>query len=164
MDAGMDNYLTKPIKIDRLVEVVSELTGYKIELMAKPNANVINNGSSKYISLDYLYSISGNNKKFEKETIAIFVEQLSSKIKDINNELMPPNTKKLKFLLHNLKSIVGMFFKEDFIPQIEKLEHAAKTDSFTAIHVNECKYIITKIKDGLAEAYLILEGYQKHNA
>lgn len=155
MAVGMNDYLSKPINTEILFKKISQLTRSRIV----NRENIIeahNEVNGDLISLEYLESISGNNKDFEAEILNEFILHTGSKLTALEEALKTRNYKELKQILHSLKSMVTIVFKKDLLPEIEQLEHEINREDIDASHFEQANVLIVTIRKGMAEVRELL--------
>ena len=97
----------------------------------------------KYVNLDYLHELSGNDKDFEKVMMEQFVEQTPEEISSLQAAIGSADLLSAKKIAHSLKSTVSyMGLAGELHPYLESIEKAATTGDSSGIddkfaHVKE---------------------------
>ena len=82
----------------------------------------------KYVNLDYLHELSGNDADFEKVMMAQFVEQTPEEMKALEAAINANDLLSAKKVAHSLKSTVSyMGLAPELHPSLESIEKAAIT-------------------------------------
>ncbi len=109
LDAGCDDYITKPLKTDLLLKKIERFIGQRKQIIAaKSGADIL---SSLINDEDYT------------KTVERFVDSLPDKIKDMQNALEQNNIEELSRQVHSLKglgSFAGFPVYTEMARQIEK--------------------------------------------
>lgn len=154
---GMNDYLTKPVKSDLLIEKISihtESTFSQKNVKENRQAKAL---SQKSISLDYLKSISENNREFEEEMIQIFIEKASEYSGELKIAMSQSNFKSAASVAHSLKSILPIMLNENVSPKLEKIESEAKNRQFSNSTFETQKQLTEIIEIAIREAEELLE-------
>ncbi len=141
LEAGMNDYLTKPVNTRQLFEKISTLVARDFSAPIEPTVKLGANTSQKLFSTDasvvdlsYLRELSDNNKEFEKEVIELFLSQVPGQMKDLDDAINTRNYKEIKMLAHKLKSSTAVTIGKKLMPHFELLEEKAIKTSCPIMH------------------------------
>lgn len=80
----------------------------------------------KYVNLDYLHELSGNDKDFERVMMDQFVQQTPEEIRSLEAAIQSNDLLSAKKIAHSLKSTVSyMGLSTELHPYLEGIEKAA---------------------------------------
>jgi PAS domain S-box-containing protein len=109
--AGMDEYISKPIKANKLVEVISKYVdlGEGVKLEETP-ANVVKiNAEEAPVDLNHLNMFTEGDKKEERELISLFFEQARYSLQSLNDSMSYGENEGWKNAAHKLKGAAANF-------------------------------------------------------
>ena len=78
--------------------------------------------STNFVSTEYLNNYSGNDRKFEKDLIEVFIDETPQYLKDLEKNEQEENFKGVKMAAHKMKSSCGIFGLKDLVQNFNKLE------------------------------------------
>jgi signal transduction histidine kinase/DNA-binding NarL/FixJ family response regulator/HPt (histidine-containing phosphotransfer) domain-containing protein len=81
-----------------------------------------------HVELSALKELSNDDEEFEKEIIQFFVENFPKEIESLEAEVNSKNQKQIKFLVHKMKSPLGMFGLKKIKCKLEKIEKNCETN------------------------------------
>lgn len=116
--AGMDNYIAKPFRVDRLKEVLYLALVHK-EKVDGPELY----GECGFA--DYINTLDEEDREDLMFAAEIFVQTLPDDIKKLQFAIDEKDYDKCYFMAHNLKSVVGYFGEEKLANLAEVLEQAS---------------------------------------
>lgn len=88
----------------------------------------------KYVNLDYLHELSGNDDDFEKIMMEQFVQQTPEEMKALEDAIASNDLLSAKKIAHSLKSTVSyMGLAAELHPHLEGIEKAAVTGDASGI-------------------------------
>jgi PAS domain S-box-containing protein len=125
LEAGMNDYITKPFEPTMLFSMIARLTGFKggKSLNKEKMEHSVNNyEAEKVTDLTYLNEASAGNKTFIKEMITIFLEQTPDFINHLKETSKGKNWPEFRKTMHKLKptiTMMGIHFLQGDIPKIE---------------------------------------------
>lgn len=126
LDAGMDDYLSKPFEEQQLLAMVCKWLKKK-ELAS---ASVIKNEASLY-SLKNIYEIAGGNNKYIVKLIVTFVDQTELSLEEIKDALHKKTFLSVKNIAHKMVSSVSFFEINSVVEVLREIERlAAKGNDF----------------------------------
>ncbi len=88
----------------------------------------------KYVNLDYLHELSGNDSDFEKVMMEQFIEQTPEEMKALEVAIGSNDLISAKKIAHSLKSTVSyMGLAAELHPSLESIEKAALSGDATEV-------------------------------
>lgn len=164
LEAGMNDYLTKPVNTRQLFEKISALVARDFSVPIEPAAKLAANPSQKLFSTDtsvvdlsYLRELSDNNKEFEKEVIELFLSQVPGQMEDLDHAINERNYKEIKMLAHKLKSSTAVTIGKKLMPHFELLEEKAVKDELPDNALRSYRIIKNILSKGIIQLEQLLE-------
>lgn len=132
LDAGMNEYIAKPFKIEELVRKVVSLVKKTTTTSSVPVSDkgpeTTTNANEKIIDLDTLYEMSGNSPETVNTIINLFLTQAPEKIEELQSYLKQKNWTNLKMLCHKMKSSYALLGVRDLRKYMEVIEDDCMND------------------------------------
>ena len=130
MDAGMDDYLSKPFKPEELYEKIMAQLNPSVEIEApKPQAVTMEkqsgNMKEKYYDLSFLRQYYDNEEEFINSILALYVKETPGSIKQIEDALNKKDWEQFKSLTHKIKTnimMMGIKKAEQFLHDTAKID------------------------------------------
>jgi PAS domain S-box-containing protein len=126
LDAGMDDYLSKPVSKEKLTEV---LEGFSRAIL--PAAAGICREETEVnlpdIDWEYLHQISENNEEFELELLQIFVEDTQVHLQGVKRAIASHNFQQFERETHHIKGASANIGAASMRVIAEKLEQLARS-------------------------------------
>ncbi len=110
--AGMDEYISKPIKSNRLIDVISNFIDIDPSISSdiseeKTVGNVVN--ISTPVDMEHLRMFTDGDKKEERELVSLFFEQAKLALQSLNESMNSFDNEGWKSAAHKLKGASGNF-------------------------------------------------------
>lgn len=143
IQAGMNEYLSKPIRESELFRMIQVFTGKtsvpqlhkKRNGYSNSNSNMQAGEESQLVRLEYLHQLSMGDKIFEQNMLLQFFTQLPEELKLLKTAIDEGIVSEIRSTAHNLKTTVSFIGLEDRLyPILESLEHIA--EGYDVIAVN----------------------------
>jgi len=134
IEAGMDDYISKPINFDIMFNMIEEITK-KIELECEYTSIIDNN-------IDNFVEITGLEKNDAKEILEEYIKYLPELFAGINEAIEIKDFNKLAKLTHELKGSSGTFRITSIHELAIKLEEKVIEEE-----MDECARLFIQIKD-----------------
>lgn len=168
LNAGMNDYLTKPINVEELFNKIRNSTNLKSQssLNIEINQPASEDKSPNDISLDvervdvdlaYLHNLSGNNADFEKEMITLFLHEVPLQINALKQGVAAKDYKMVKDISHKLKSFVPIIGYDNMRPFFEVLERNARENSISQESLAVFDHRIHLIEDAFVQMEALIE-------
>lgn len=135
---GMNEYISKPIKIDQLHSLIAQFTKIK-STVAKTEKGNLNEQGYEYINLNYMKEISGGDTEYEKTVTQQFIEAIPQELDEIEKAWKNNDIKQLRQLSHNMKTTISVMGLNDILQSgLDKIEYENLTekkfeDSFSSV-------------------------------
>ncbi len=131
MDAGMDDYISKPVSMGRLAEVLNLWMPVPPDLSAAnvPGANVIALGQATLdpVTISGLRSLSGEDEPdFLKDLVKIYFKDAEELLATLRNAIAIMDIKSLEYAAHRLKGSSGNLGAMTLVGMLQKLEDEAE--------------------------------------
>ena len=156
LSAGMNDYIPKPIREDKLRSLIAQFV--TIEQLPF-SENTINNTPSdgfiprdddarlavisplengqnqdKILKLNYLQELSKGNTTFVKSMLSQFIEQMPQEIADLEKAITAKDFTLIKSLAHNMKTTVAFVGLDAALyPSLDLIENAVIKQDFQSI-------------------------------
>jgi CheY-like chemotaxis protein len=129
--AGMDDYITKPIDIDHLKNILN--SSLKKVFMKNENNSDNNEITNLQIfNIDKALAKYNNDEDFVKEMILMTREELKLHLNQLENEIRNNNFKQIKFEIHAIKGIARVILLEKLNKNCEDIEKSMQeNDNFS---------------------------------
>lgn len=134
-EAGMDDYLSKPFRVERLKEVLSAASAAKRSL--DEQALSFEDVSFK----DYLESLDEEDRGDLLAAAKIFVQTLPRDIAKLEQALADADYEQAYFVAHTLKGVSGIFGNQACIVLAEQLESDCKEKRASSLPESAAQFI-----------------------
>jgi len=125
IETGMDDYITKPIKMERLFEVVEgKNAGAPVVEENKINGNNV-------FSIEKTLKQVGGDKEVLKEVIDIFRQEYPKQLKEIRQAIKKKDAETVRRVAHTIKGAVGNFGAEGAWNKALSLENIGKSEDLS---------------------------------
>jgi HPt (histidine-containing phosphotransfer) domain-containing protein len=102
LNAGMNDYVTKPIVAENLIRAIDSLVGIKISEVKKATPPEMLN-SSEVFDFEHLEKVSMGDELFQKEVVTSFMEDAFIRYKRMESFLSAGELDKLVIEAHTIK-------------------------------------------------------------
>ena len=142
---GMNEYISKPIKEEQLLNLITKFSGSRIATKAElQNTIRISNNNFHYINLEYMKEISQGDIEYEKTVTSQFLEMVTEHLRDIEKYWQQENTSALRQTAHNMKTSVSiMGLTEQLLPYLDALEYETLSETSFQHYFHSLKEICT---------------------
>nr|MCM0594163.1 response regulator [Gloeotrichia echinulata DEX184] len=155
-DAGMDDYVSKPVRKDKLTMVLehwSQIILSQQELFVTKTIVFPLEESSleDLINWQQLHQISDNNPEFEWQLLQIYTEDSISRLDAIKAALATKDFQKMRGEVHQLRSSMGYIGTTTVQETVEQLEQLAVQDERrgTGKLIQDLEYFVNRIQEFL---------------
>lgn len=164
LKAGMDDYISKPIRIDELQKIIkkwgTKIQNQKLDLVQKLKTKATQTKIIDEDKISFLNDIqTPEDLKFYRELIQIYIEDLPITIKQIKHAQINKDSKMLQFNAHKLKGssvTLGIDSISEISHELERKARADEFDEFTEMLVSD---LTKKIEIVIKELEKIKEKY-----
>lgn len=166
LDAGMDDYISKPIRIEELIETLRKwgevIAGEKDDFITKLKHEKSDTKIIDEEKLTFLNDVqTEDDVKFFIELLDIYILELPRLLSSISSAVEKKESKELQFYAHKLKGS-SLTLGIDFISEIsEELEVAARTGEFSSKTSESVKLLTHKFESIVKELEIIREKYSR---
>ncbi len=132
LEAGMDDYISKPINAERLFGIIEKLTHgsqCRKNEQSAPSPKKSETGSKEVFDLSGALEVVAGSKDLFQEIAGMFLEDLPGNLSKIRKEIADGNAPALELAAHSLKGSVGNFGAKrayEAAYQLEKLGKEGK--------------------------------------
>ncbi len=126
LEAGMDEYISKPIKIEELLNIISKF--FEAEAGPEQKEAQVQTRSKKVIQIDMKRAMDavGGDKELLNELLNMFYEDSKAKLKEIKEAIENKDYEKLRELAHAVKGASANIGLTDIYEICLELENMAK--------------------------------------
>jgi CheY-like chemotaxis protein/nitrogen-specific signal transduction histidine kinase/HPt (histidine-containing phosphotransfer) domain-containing protein len=129
--AGMDEYLAKPVKSGRLLQVVRALTAYHDEQEAS-GKNAALSEQKSFFDREELLDHVGHDVTILQRMVSVFAENTPRRLEAISRAISMNDGTTLEGLVHKLRGAVTTFYSDAAVEAALDLEIAARKCDFAA--------------------------------
>jgi CheY-like chemotaxis protein/HPt (histidine-containing phosphotransfer) domain-containing protein len=130
LDAGMDDYISKPISSDALQHMIAELVP-AVAATPKPASVKSPAKESSIIDKKALLNSFDNDWSFFQEAVGMFVNDFPGMMSDIEDAYKSVDAQQLRMKAHALKGMVGNFQAKSAAQAALVLEEMGRDQNFT---------------------------------
>ena len=158
LDAGMDDYLSKPVAKDKLAAMLERwsqnlLNTEIIFMMEKTDSSTDKTNFDLPIDWEHLHHLSDHNIEFELELLKMFAETSQSHLEALKNAIAANNYQKIAWEAHSIKGSsanVGATTMQRAAEKLEQLSREQNCQSQDASDLlTELAEFITQIQEFL---------------
>ena len=122
---GMNEYISKPIREDQLLELITRFTKTNgIEISSKDSSDKNNRSAYQYINLQYMKEVSGGNKEYEKTVTEQFIEAIPDDLNLLEKAWTDHDFALLKQIAHNMRTTVSVMGLNEIVqPYLDAMEY-----------------------------------------
>ncbi|AFZ03011.1 GAF domain-containing protein [Calothrix sp. PCC 6303] len=162
LDAGMDDYISKPVSKDKLANVLKRWNSFIQKNYEICSSEVIDTNNSlnqekrsidSIINWEHLHQLSENNSEFELELLQIFVNDAPAHIKSLKNAIACDDFQSIEQEAHHIKGSGGNIGASQVQLTAEKLEQLA-----FASQTKNMMQLVTCIEDDIAQIQEFIES------
>jgi len=153
LNAGMDDYLSKPLKRSELIAAIERWLPVKDEIPETKNSE-----EAAPINIDEALDRFDQDQRFFTEMLAEYVTQARQMIREMNQALNQQDSAQLKRIAHNLKGVSANFEAHEWVNLAAQIENLAQE------HLDQCAGLIEQMQFRLPQLENFLAEQQKMNA
>ena len=118
---GMDEYISKPIREEKLKKLISQFSPFQT---SSSKTKGMAAASYQYISLAYMKEVSAGNKEYEKDVTMQFLEAVPHELEALEKAAQAHETEHLRQIAHNLKTTVSVMGLDNMLePYLDDIEY-----------------------------------------
>jgi two-component system sensor histidine kinase/response regulator len=141
--AGMDEYLSKPIRAKELYEVIEKQTG-------RPSGSSLSTGLSKPdngpIDWAHAFETVGGDRNLLEDLIKVFLKDQSRMLASIEAAVELKDDKELRLNAHSIKGALTHLGGRESVAQAEELELMAQSED-----LSQAAVLLDRFRDSLSE-------------
>jgi len=99
---GMNDYISKPVNEQELLQLIDKVTTIKPEHKPSPSSFV-------YIDLDYLKEMGKGNIHYETKVAGLFIKRIPEDLLALHQALKKENFEQIKQIAHSLRTTLAIF-------------------------------------------------------
>lgn len=156
IDAGMDDYLSKPINPQKLFDIINKWTGLKKgPVLIEVNKEPKNGSGKKPVDLSVLMDALGNDHKVVKRLIQMFIDNSQDRKLSLQKAIESKDSKQVEHEAHAFKGASGSVGAMPLFTFCDELEKYGRDDNLSLAEVsyNNVLNEFDRVKDFL-ENYL----------
>ncbi len=157
IEAGMDDFISKPVSPDKLCKKIYELllkSGYF------NHPNFTERDTSKYngalLDLEYFHTITENDTELKVKMMRIMLDETPEEMRQLNRHVTEENWDGVRAVAHKMKSSMQFLGLADLLDQVRSIELSAKEKSNLQTlpeKVNKvvlaCESVVEQLRDEL---------------
>jgi CheY-like chemotaxis protein/HPt (histidine-containing phosphotransfer) domain-containing protein len=159
IEAGMDDYLSKPFKPDELKATITRQLGIQEESKPAKKVDPVN-AEDKFTNLSYLKEISDNDPAFVTEMIRSFIEQSPKDLETIRESMNSEDWEKVADTAHKIKPSITFMGINSIKKTVVDIQNQARNNNKEGIDL-----MVKKLEEvtgkAILELKLELEQYGK---
>ncbi len=150
LDAGMDGYISKPIKVDDLIETIENLGSFPLKTEERPPAE---NPAEQPMDLALALNRVGGDAGLLKEMADLFIKDLPGSMDALRHAIDERNAHAIERAAHKLKGSVGNFAAQPASDAALTLEVLGRDGSLAAAApaFAELEREINRLKSAMAD-------------
>jgi CheY-like chemotaxis protein/HPt (histidine-containing phosphotransfer) domain-containing protein len=125
--AGMDEYITKPIRIEELQRVLESFLGTPAPHPVDAPTSTVDGVP---VDLGRLRSIAGSDVTFQRHLVGLFVDECNGQIGEVGTSLASCRATEARRAAHSLKGAAANIGAEELRRLAAEIEVAAKDEAF----------------------------------
>jgi len=142
LDAGMNDYISKPFMPDELYQIMS---AYYSDTIA------VNPSESNLVDLSYLRKMSNNDESFVLEMVDSFVQKTPKLLEDLNKSCKEQDWKNVGSLAHKLKPNLAFMGIESLKDLVLKIETDGRNKENTKVLAKLVSELTQSVNEAIAE-------------
>ncbi|MBN1545744.1 MAG: response regulator, partial [Syntrophaceae bacterium] len=127
LDAGMDDYVTKPIQPKELFEAIDRVSSAKPSIPKNETGEPDSKPGKQAFSKEALVARLDGDMELAREIAGLFIEDCPNTMRDLHKAIVERDGKSIERLAHSLKGAVGNFMAEDAQAAAFELEKIGKS-------------------------------------
>jgi CheY-like chemotaxis protein len=154
VEAGMDEYLSKPLRRDLLIDVMERLTGHR----SGPQAKVATSGLPRTVDWRQAFETVGGDRRLLMDLINVFLEEHPKMMLDIQDAATNHDLKVLKRSAHGLKGALNYLGARQAADLAIQLEESNAVSS-----AGDLQRLVRELQIAIHDLTLELEKFKTTN-
>ena len=150
--AGMDDYITKPVRLEELTRVLNAFLGST----KKENPAILIDASP--VDLDRMHGAMGDEPNQFSETLNLYLETISQNLGQLEASLALGNRNEIESIAHGCAGTSAVCGMTAVVGPFRELEVAAREDNLT-----KAPRALAQAKQEFERLQTVLNEYVKHN-
>ena len=164
--AGMDDYISKPVNLDELKNILNKwsdkIITVKEEVIQKSLTNKIGLKLIDEKKISFLQDLKTEaDLEFFKEMLDIYLKEIPKNVEFIRNAIFQNNSDHLRFYVHKLKGSSLTLGIDSVIPSFKVLEEMALENQINEETLKEFKSVAEQFDIILEEIVILKNKYSK---
>jgi len=153
--AGMDDYLSKPIKNNDLRRMIQKYLTEKIQIVDQANELIIEDDNDKtelqVLDRENLMNRVNGDLSLLKDLSDLYLEEYPQRLKDVRNAIKQSDFSTIRNAVHNLKGVYLNFGSDKAAEVAKEMEKLANSDDLEAISkmYNELEICSSELQNAL---------------
>ena len=147
LQAGMNDFITKPFDEHKIVSVVTQWLGREVDIPVTVNEKLAEN--RKLIDLGLLESVSRGKKDFVKKMLDLFIESTPAMFNEMQQSHKEQDWKNLRALAHRMKAsvhVLGITAIDQNLDGIEYSDNDEPDKDEIDEHMHRIKFVLSELK------------------
>jgi len=163
LDAGMDDYLTKPLDISRLQNVLDRFMGNATNRSSKDSQGVMRAATADVAVRARLKEVAGDDVEFMAELIEAFLQSGAETLEELDAALAAGNTDGIARAAHKLKGACANLRIDGLAQMTFELEERAREGQTAdwAAEIERIKTEYQRVSDALQGELALLQMEQR---
>jgi two-component system, sensor histidine kinase and response regulator len=151
VEAGMDEFLSKPLRRELLIDVMERLTGHR----SGPQTKVVTSGLPRTVDWRQAFETVGGDRRLLMDLINVFLEEHPKMMLDIHNAATNHDLKVLKRSAHGLKGALNYLGARQAADLAIQLE-----ESNTVTSADDLQRLVRELQIAIHDLTLELEKFK----
>ena len=132
LDAGMDGYVSKPIKAKELFDTIENLTFDANERdAARPSTET----QSEIVNTSVIMERVDGDRELLNEIVELFLAECPKLVSNVKEAIAKQDSKTLEFAAHTLKGAVGNLAASKAYSCAQELENMGRNDTLSGVEI-----------------------------
>jgi len=130
--AGMNDHLTKPIEIDKLIGILNRWLKVDAEMVKQPIKVILSSLPTELPPFDLVQAIkfSGDNPRLLHQLLLSFALRYKDSVTQLEQWLVEKEFTQIEYLAHSIKGVAGTLAAQDLRQAATELESAIHSEKF----------------------------------
>lgn len=147
LSAGMDEYISKPIRAIELYDLIEQQTGYRSTVQTTQIRSV-NQEKKRTIDWERAFETVGGDKQLLSDLIKVFLKDSDSMVSNIEAAIQNQNADGLRLSAHSLRGALNHLGAKDSAYLASKVEQLGSVEAFQD-QIDEAVELLAQLKASL---------------